>query len=263
MPSTMEITAVVRETGTSTSSTYPILVHTLAPTYADLVTVRGAPEQRVGLEQYSAETNDIAPGEGVLLVAEGALDQQVANELRSFVDAGGTGVVLAQPPDRAAMYPFATEIQTIRAEWGGTPFRFTTDDPGIRAFPQRTVLHVHDADIAPEAVIRVPDIAKTAVGVFKPLPRPADGAVLAAVPSGQGVVVCCQYRLQAAIQRAGITRPQSSSRTSFVGLCASGQARAKEQARGRRSGAAELRDTHRRARHVHAPPTASSPHDHD
>lgn len=204
-PSTVEITAVVRETDMSTTATYPILVHTptptLAPTCADLVTVRGTPEQKVGLERFSAETNDIAPGEVVLLVAEGALDQQVAKELRAFVDAGGTGVVLAQPPNRAAMYPFATEIQTIRAEWGGTPFRFTTDDPGIRAFPQRTVLHVHDADIAPEAVIRVPDVAQTAVGVFKPLPRPAHGAVLAAVPSGQGVVVCCQYRLQAAIQQ--------------------------------------------------------------
>lgn len=187
-PSEVEITATEVDRKRVWTSTYPIVVHGEGP--ARPIAVRLVDSTAA---QLVAATPWLTAGTGdVLLVGEGAL-ADAWGDLNRHLQRKGVAVVLAQA---VGPYPGAHGLASIRTEWGGTPFRYTTDEPVVRAFPARTVLHVHDADIAPDAIV-VPaaPVAHAAVGLFKPPPRPANGLVLGALSTGGGVVVVCQYRL--------------------------------------------------------------------
>ena len=139
--------------------------------------------------------------ERVMVVGEDALLRSV-DAVRGHLGNGGTVLVLAQRAGHAHLYPVAVDIVRIKADWGGTPFRYTTDDTVIRAFPRRSILHVHDADIAPEDIVVPYDrnqVVMVGVGVFKPMPRPANGIVVGAFTAGPGIVAVCQYRLETAV----------------------------------------------------------------
>ena len=183
----------------TTTSKYPIVVHGQGQRTPRNVDFLGAAElvaklrEALGLEENADQLREL------LVVAEDCLGVAEAAAVRAHVDRGGTALLLAQPPSRAHLYPFTADIIPIRADWGGTPFRYTTGESVISGYPLHSVLHVHDADIAPDAVVTVPNEAKVAVGVYKPLPRPAAGAVVASVPVGAGTVVVCQYRLLEAL----------------------------------------------------------------
>ena len=140
-----------------------------------------------------------------MIVGENQLSD-VRDQLARYLAKGAVAVVLAQHPSGGDTYPGTGGLLPIRTEWGGTPFRYTTDTPVIGSFPPRAVLHVHDADIAPDAIL-VPAAPVTcaAVGVFKPPPRPAAGLVLGALEVGGGTLIACQYRLQAALAAGSAT----------------------------------------------------------
>lgn len=189
------------DTGAVWSAEYPVTVHPPTGSHAvAIATADATADELVGALPWLARTDDAA----LLLVGENAL-ADASETLFDHLEAGGTAIVLAQGAD-GPDHPAARHLETIRAEWGGTPFRYTTDAPVVRAFPPRSVLDVHDADIAPDTIV-VPSSEPThvAVGVFKPLPRPAAGLVVGAVPVSSGRVVVCQYRLHERTLAGGAT----------------------------------------------------------
>lgn len=189
------------EDETSWVSEYPVIVHPPVPS---------TPVVMNSIDPLAAELIASTPGWShsnearLLLVGEGAWTQ-VQDAADTHLRSGGVALVMAQGANHSG-HPAAKRLEPIRSEWGGTPFRYTTDTPVVAAFPHRAVLDLHDADIAPDAVV-VTSVAPStvAVGVFKPPPRPAAGLVLGAVPVGRGIVVVCQYRLHNRAMAGGAT----------------------------------------------------------
>ena len=198
-PGEITITALDIERDETIASSYPYVAHTpLAAT----TTVCVADSAAKAMVQA---TPGLAVGDlsidRVMVVGEDALRRSV-DAVRDHLGNGGTALVLAHRADHAHLYPVALDIVRIKADWGGTPFRYSTDDTVIRAFPRRTILHVHDADIAPEDIVVPHDrhqVVVVGVGVFKPMPRPANGIVVGAFTAGPGILTVCQYRLETAV----------------------------------------------------------------
>lgn len=192
-PGLCEIAIVATEvaTGRNWTGQYPLVHYAAArDTRAQLAVADPAAQDVADAMHY-----DIVETAPILLVGEESIGG-IGNALHDHLARGHVAVVMAQTAADLAAYPGAAALVHVRTEWGGTPFRYTTDTPGIRSFPPRTVLHIHDADIAPDTLVR-PDAAVryACVGVLKPPPRPASGLVLGAIAAGGGTIVVSQYRL--------------------------------------------------------------------
>lgn len=202
-PGAAEVVLEARDlaTGRLHRSAYPVVVHSDGP--AAPVAVNAADP---AASRLVASTPWLATRPSrLMLVGEDRLEQ-AGDRLLSHLASGAVAVVMAQRRSAGTFYTGVADTQQIRCEWGGTPFRYSTDAPIIGSFPQRTVLHVHDADIAPDTVL-VPTVpvVHAAVGVFKPPPRPAAGLVLGALDVAGGTIIACQYRLQAALESGSAT----------------------------------------------------------
>jgi len=198
--SSLAIELCDRRDGTIISASYPIVVHP-ETAVESVVVLDGTATTEAAFARISSVTmSSDSETASTLIIGEDALGVESSARLREHLAAGAVAVVLAQSPELAHFYPFDVAIEPITAQWGGTPFRYTTDEPAIRGFPCRSVLHVHDAVIGPRSVISLADsaahAAAVAVGVFKPLPQPASGMVVAAIGVGGGTAVVCQYRLE-------------------------------------------------------------------
>ena len=210
MPGSTEVILEARDLvgGRLFRSSYPVVVHGDLPADAIAVQAAGPAAARlIAATPWLTEgarrlTEGARP---VMIVGEDQLSD-VRDQLARYLAKGAVAVVLAQHPSGGDTYPGTGGLLPIRTEWGGTPFRYTTDTPVIGSFPPRAVLHVHDADIAPDAIL-VPaaPVTGAAVGVFKPPPRPAAGLVLGALEVGGGTLIACQYRLQAALAAGSAT----------------------------------------------------------
>lgn len=204
--STPGVTEVVLEArdlagGCFYQSSYPVVVHGTPPVVP--ITVQTADPAAA---RMVAATPWLREGPTrLMLVGEDQMGE-VGDDLSRHLSTGAVAVVMAQHSSCGPVYPGADALLEIRSEWGGTPFRYTTDTPVVRAFPPQAVLHVHDSDVAPDAVV-VPaaPVVAAAVGVFKPLPRQAAGLVVGALAVGGGTLVVCQYRLQTASASASAT----------------------------------------------------------
>ena len=207
-----EITvAATDDRGRVWRSSYPVLIHRAPVPRAHRVALTDSPVDSpaaVGVLE-AAGVEVVGPGveAEMLLVPEESLTAGTADQVRRLLRDGRLVVILAQGPEASFLYPTQVTIRPIGANWGGTPFRFTTREAAVAAYPPTTVLHVHDADIAPEAVIATPGTPPdaVAVGVFKPPPRPATGVVVSATRCRHGTAVYCQYRLFEAIARGSPT----------------------------------------------------------
>ena len=190
-----------RATGRLYRSTYPAVLHGGPP--EDEITVTGADPAATSL---ISEVPWLAHGPSpIMIVGEDQLEDGVpVVEIRGHLARGGAALVMAQ--GAGAAYPGAQRLVEVKPQWSGTPFRYTTDTPVVRSFPRRAVLHVHDADIAPDTVI-VPAaaVAGAAVGIFKPPPRPAAGLVVGALAVDGGLLVVCQYRIAHALAGGAAT----------------------------------------------------------
>jgi hypothetical protein len=138
----------------------------------------------------------LAPG-GTAVVAQDALDETVAAELRERVDGGETVLVLAQPSEAARSFPLPLAIEPVDTRWGGSIFCFTTAASPFAAFPVADVLVGEDATVhARDLVTGVADGSfpeHALVARFNP--RGTTGTLVGSHPCGRGRVVFCQYRL--------------------------------------------------------------------
>lgn len=196
------IVATEQTSGRCWSGNYPTIHHAPATHEAHARLAVADPAARDVADRLDYDIDDTAP---VLLVGEDAIGK-IGRTLHDHLARGHTAVVLAQSASDLSDYPAATALDHVRTEWGGTPFRYTTDTPGIAAFTPRTVLHVHDADIAPDTLLRTDaPIRYACVGVLKPPPLPARGLVLGAIEVGGGIIIVCQYRLHDPLLRGSAT----------------------------------------------------------
>jgi hypothetical protein len=139
------------------------------------------------------------PAPGVMVVAEGRLDEAVGELARERLAAGETVVVLAQDGEVADFYPVPVNVAEVGTAWGSTVFHFTCDQRALSSLPERAVLAGEDATVVPTHLLTRVDAgtwpATTVVGAFKPVPDPVAGPVVGALPVGPGRLVTCQYRL--------------------------------------------------------------------
>ena len=149
---------------------------------------------------------------GPVVVPEGALDAAVAAELRAVLERGGTALVLAQGPGADPHYPVPARLTRALTRWGSSVFTYTTDHGGLPSLPRRTVLAGEDAAIQATSVLtrfgEAEQPAEPLVMVYKPVPDPLVGAVVAAGPAGPGRLIACQFRLA---ERAAAGEPAASA----------------------------------------------------
>ena len=154
----------------------------------------------------------VASADGPVVVGEGALDAGTAAELRRSLERGGTALVLAQAPGADPYYPIPVQLTRTLTKWGSSVFTYTTDHGGLPSLPRRTVLAGEDATIQATSVLtRFGEAARPAeplVMVYKPVPDPLVGAVIAAGPAGRGRLIACQFRLT---DRAAAGEPAASA----------------------------------------------------
>jgi hypothetical protein len=149
------------------------------------------------LEQVGAEVGQRGP----LVIGEDALDARSGATAASLLAAGGTVLVLAQPPAAAPHYPRPVEIAAIETAWGSSVFHFTTDSGAVPSLPRRNLLVAEESTIqARAAIVRIgesgfPD--EPVVIAYKPVPGSITGWVVGAHRVGAGRLICCQYRLAA------------------------------------------------------------------
>jgi beta-glucosidase len=131
-------------------------------------------------------------------LAASRLDDQTMREAREHLRSGGA-LVLVDPGGELIDQWSLGKTTTIAAEWGGTPFRYTTERGLGATMPPSTVLGLHDAGIAAPRVLEPPDPGAwdVSVAVFKPPPRPANGLVVGHRRIGQGLLGVCTYDLLA------------------------------------------------------------------
>lgn len=183
--------------GTVADNRYPIHV----------VEVRAAPYevQIIGAHEAVARIGARVSDVGPLVVAEHALDAAAGDAARRMLEAGGTVLVLAQPPEAAAHYPVELEIAAVETAWGSSVFHFTTDAGAIPSLPRRNLLVAEESTIqARAAIVRVGADAfptEPVVIAYKPVPGSITGWVVGAHQVGAGRLICCQYRLRDAVAR--------------------------------------------------------------
>jgi glycosyl hydrolase family 2 len=183
------------------------------------------------LERLGANAGERGP----TVVPEDALDAAVAAEVRARLERGDTVLVLAQAPGADPHYPVPAQLTRTLTRWGSSVFTYTTDHGGLPSLPRRAVLAAEDATIQATSVLtRLGEAEKPAepmVMVYKPIPDPLVGAVVASVPAGPGRLIACQFRLAdraatgepaaaallgdllrfAAAPRAGMTRQRTAT----------------------------------------------------
>jgi hypothetical protein len=173
---------------------YPI--HVVAPPQAPF------PVQVVGpaaVADALAGVGACVGGEGPTFVAEGALGDEVAAEVRSRLAAGGTVVVLAQTPEAAGRYPVPVALEPVETAWGSTVFHFTTTSGVLTSLPRRAVLVAEDSTISATTVVAgidgraFPD--EPVVIAYKPVPGALTATVVGSHTVGPGRLLLCQYRL--------------------------------------------------------------------
>ncbi|HSH59768.1 MAG TPA: glycoside hydrolase family 2 TIM barrel-domain containing protein, partial [Acidimicrobiales bacterium] len=141
-------------------------------------------------------------GDGLTVVAEGALDAAIGAQLRQRLEGGEVVVVLAQCVDAAPHFPVPVEMLELATAWGSTDFRFSTDHGAIPSLPRRTVLVAEDSTVQATAVVTsvegepFPDTP--VIIAYKPVPGAMTGTVIGSHRAGAGRLVLCQYRLSAA-----------------------------------------------------------------
>ena len=180
--------------GTRVQNRYP--VHVVQPPRAPYpVRVLGGEAAARALRTVGAEPG----GEGVLVVAEGALDAESGAEVARTLAAGGTVVVLEQEAAAAAHYPVPVEILRIETEWGSSTFHFTVGSGAMPSLPRRNLLVGEEATVqAANVIVRVDGEvfpAEPVVVAYKPVPGSVSGTVVGRHGVGEGRLILCQYRL--------------------------------------------------------------------
>jgi hypothetical protein len=140
-----------------------------------------------------------AGNDGPLVVGEGALDAEMADDVRRLQAEAGVVLVLAQGPDAAAHFPVPVRMEPLGTYWGSSIFQFTTDEGAIPSLPRRAVLVAEDSTIqATNAITRIgerPFPDTPVVVAYKPVPGAVTGTVLGSTALGGGRMIFCQYRL--------------------------------------------------------------------
>ncbi|HUQ62280.1 MAG TPA: glycoside hydrolase family 2 TIM barrel-domain containing protein [Acidimicrobiales bacterium] len=170
----------------------------------DLVLRLTASDIPVASNRYPIHVVDPLPvpnmnGSQLLVVAEGALDQARATEVRAWLATGGTAVVLAQSAEAAEHYPVPVTLAPVVTAWGSNVFPFTTDHGAIPSLPRRNILVGEDATVQATTVIASVDgqpFPDTPVVIaYKPVPGALTGTIVGSHTVGPGRLVFCQYRL--------------------------------------------------------------------
>ncbi len=115
--------------------------------------VVAAPEARVEVQVVGDEgplsqaleaVGSVVGTTGPTVVAEGALNAEVASVVRQRLDAGEVVVLLAQPVEAADHFPMPVRLFAVETEWGSSVFHFTTDHGALPSLPRRNVLVAED-----------------------------------------------------------------------------------------------------------------------
>jgi hypothetical protein len=135
----------------------------------------------------------------LLVVPEGSLATEIGPLVRTWLEAGGNALLLAQQGSGDLPFPIVLRLVDLATAWGSTPFIFTTSQPALTCLPGRSVLTTELLSMAPEFVFtRVGDepfAAETAIGVLKPPPDPIVGTVVGRAPVLKGWLTVCQLPL--------------------------------------------------------------------
>ncbi|MFL5962424.1 MAG: glycoside hydrolase family 2 protein [Gaiellaceae bacterium] len=143
---------------------------------------------------------DTRVGDGnLLLVSEGALDENSAAIVAQSLQHGRNVLLLAQPATASDFLPIPAAMTDLTTQWGSTPFIFTTDIAGLASLPTETVLTTEILEVTPDAVLTSLGggsvAVETVVGVLKPPPEPVLGTVVGRLPVGEGWLTVCQLPL--------------------------------------------------------------------
>lgn len=155
-----------------------------------------------------ADLGGTLSADGLLVVGEQRLAADVAPLITARLSSGATVVVLAQDIDAARHYPVPVDLEPVTTGWGGVDYHFTTDTGALPSLPGCAVLATEDAALRPRVRIssiggrRWPDV--TAAGIYKPVPRAAQGLLVGAHRVGPGRLVVCQYRLSEPAARGDV-----------------------------------------------------------
>jgi hypothetical protein len=184
---------------------YPI--HVVAAARAPFsVRLLGAGACEAALIQLGADIG----AHGPTVVAESALDAVAGAAIGTLLGLGETILLLAQEPGSTRHLPFAATLSWLGtgwedsddAGWGSSAYYFTTLAPWLRALPAATVLTTEAAALPPRCAFTtirgLPWPDSTAVGVYKPMPNPLQGALIGEVALGSGRLLFCQLPLAAA-----------------------------------------------------------------
>ena len=160
------------------------------------IEVRASPERTEALASVDA----VVGSSGPLVVGEGALGRDTAEEIRQALDAGGTAVLLAQSPPAFGALSVPLRAEPVTTAWGSSVFHFTTDVGAIPCLPRRRVLVAEDSTIqAHAAIVSVAGEAfpsRPIVIAYKPDPRAMTGTIVGEHRVGDGRLIFCQYRLE-------------------------------------------------------------------
>lgn len=155
----------------------------------------GALERALGLVGV-----DTYVGDGdLIVVSEGALDENSAAIVSQSLQHGRNVLLLAQPATSWDFLPIPAAMTDLTTQWGSTPFVFTTDVAGLASLPAETVLTTEILEVTPDAVWTTfaggSVVVETIVGVLKPPPEPVLGTVVGSLPVGEGWLTVCQLPL--------------------------------------------------------------------
>ncbi|HWG55844.1 MAG TPA: glycoside hydrolase family 2 TIM barrel-domain containing protein [Gaiellaceae bacterium] len=138
-------------------------------------------------------------GRGTLVVGEGELSPALRPQLDEVIAGGGAVVVLEQPPEAGPSYPVPLNLWSVETRWG-TGFLFAVEQ-ALTALPYGCVLAGEDATVHARSIaIRVDG----APFPERPLlvrynPRGTTGTIVGAHRIGPGLLVFCQYGLEAKV----------------------------------------------------------------
>jgi glycosyl hydrolase family 2 len=196
VPGSHDLVVTLRSGGDAVAENrYPIHVVVNDPVEAEL-RLLGEP----GATAAALERVGTTPGElGPTVVAEGALDEAVGEEVRRRLASGEDVLVLAQLPEAASSYPVQTTITAVETNWGSSVFHFTTDHGALASLPRRAVLTAEDSTVQARSIVSSVDgcpFPETPVVIaYKPVPWALTGTIVGCQPAGPGRLFFCQYQL--------------------------------------------------------------------
>lgn len=184
-------------------NSYPVHVIPRPTLAGTRVRVAGSRDLERAVRMLGAEIAPVNESGAPLVVGEGSLGRLTARQVRKCLDRGDRVVVLAQRPKAARHLPVPATAVALAAEWGSTPFLFTTDAVESGALPHRRVLTTEVLSVSPTAAWTSlngrPWAEHTMVGVYKPFPGEVTGTVLGRLGVGPGTLWLCQLPLCAAV----------------------------------------------------------------